>query len=423
MIKSVTRAILEDKKKKDFLIYGVGQAFNLLSPLVVAPYIISVCHEEGLGKTGLGFALSLFLILIVDYAFEIKGTKAVAEKRDDKSALQDLLNLTIFTKMILFGITAIIALLLIFMVEIFSQEKELFLFSMMIVFAQVFSPVWFLQGVEKFKLGSALNIGSKAIYVALIYVFIRVESDYRYVNLYLGSSSLFFNLFGLLIIKKRYGFNIVPPRADKIKEVLQADFTFCLSQLSLSVRQLSPLVLTGIFLGYHIAGLYRIVEHVITLFRTFIQVFLKFFYPALCIRMAAQLSDGFQYWKKYSLLIIACVAAPLLLIFFFSETVLRFFTDSVHSIGYLDPILKLTLLVPFLMAFTLPLEQLMFSLNTQKVYVRIAMSVTVINVLLILTLISEYGLNGVILSLIIAEALFIIFYLNKGYYQIQRKIK
>ncbi|NJM80131.1 MAG: hypothetical protein HC854_11900 [Flavobacterium sp.] len=72
---------LIDESKANFFIYGIGQAFNLVSPIIIAPYLISICGIASFGKIGLGFAFALFLILIVDYAFDIKGIKKVAENR------------------------------------------------------------------------------------------------------------------------------------------------------------------------------------------------------------------------------------------------------------------------------------------------------------------------------------------------------
>jgi O-antigen/teichoic acid export membrane protein len=92
---------LLNKVSKNFIFYGTGQAFNLLSPLLIVPYVISVCGVANFGKTGLSFGLSLFLILIVDYAFDIKGTKLVSESRENIKGIQQSLFTIIYTKIIL----------------------------------------------------------------------------------------------------------------------------------------------------------------------------------------------------------------------------------------------------------------------------------------------------------------------------------
>jgi len=421
-MKNFLLSIVNDKSKRNFFIYGIGQAFNLLSPLIVAPIIVSVCKLEGLGKTGLGFALALFLILIVDYAFDIKGTKQVSENRDDPKSLQTILNAAIFTKIILFSIALVIALVLICFLPFFQKEATLFFLSLVIVFAQVFNPVWFLQGIESFTFVSLLNIGSKVLYVILVFSFIVSKNDYVYVNLFLGSSSFLFNIIGLIVIKLKYDFKIIPPSFQEIEVILKNDFSFCLSQLFLSARQLSPLVFTGYFLGFSIAGQYKILEQIITLFRTLIQVFLKFFYPRVCYMYVIEMKKAFLFWKKYTLFNILFVFTFLSVIFIFSENILRFFHLTESTITHVNTIFRVSLIIPLLMAVSLPLEQLMFVCNKNRIYIRITIFVTVINIILILVLIQPFQLNGIIASLIVSELFFISFYFYNSYLNIKSKL-
>lgn len=407
MIKQKLFAFLNDKKKQNFVIYGLGQAFNLISPIFVAPIVVSICHVEGLGKMGFGFALALFLILIVDYGFDIKGTKQASESRDNLVELQKLLNLIIASKVVLFLIALIIGLFLIFCVPFFYHEKKLFLLSLTIVFAQIFNPLWFLQGIENFKLVSVLNIGSKILYVLLVFFLVTQKEDYIFVNLFLGISALLFNVLGLCIIKIKYKLQICLPFFHEIITVIKNDFSFCVSQLFLSARQLSPLVLTGFFIGYTIAGQYKIIEQVITLFRTFIQVFLKFFYPSVCFKYKQSKTEGIAFWKKYATFVFVFVFVMLLIIFIFSEDVLRFFHLSEVLILQLSLIFKISLIVSMLMSISLPLEQLMFVTNKNKNYIIITIIATIVNISLILLFINSFKLYAIIISLIISELFFI----------------
>jgi O-antigen/teichoic acid export membrane protein len=407
--------LLKNPKMKNFFIYGLGQSFNLLSPLVVAPYLIFVCKEDGFGKIGLGFAMSLFLVLIVDYAFEIKGVKLVSEQRNNKFELQRIINTTIFTKIVLFFITIVIAFGLIFFVPFFNEEKKLFTLSLLIVFAQVFNPIWFLQGIENFSLASILNVSSKTIYVVLVFVYIDTKNDYILVNFFLGISALFINILGLLIIKNKFKFQIQLPGLFVVKTIIKEDFFFCISQLSLSLRQLSPLVLTSFFLGYFVAGQYKVVEQIISLFRTFIQVFLKFFYPRACYNYSLAVEKGFFFWKRYSSINLIFIGFSLLWIFFFSKEILYFFNISITTIEKLDGIFRTSLLISFLMGISLPLEQLMFLVNKNKIYITITIFVTIINVLLIIVLIKFYDLMGIVFALILSELLFIALYYKQAY--------
>lgn len=421
MIKQKINSLIQDKTKWNFFIYGIGQSFNLLSPLIVAPLLVSKCGIDSFGKIGLGFALALFLILIVDYSFDVKGTKQVAENREENEKLSKMLSLAIFTKMSLFIIASLIGLLLIFFIPFFYQEKKLFIFSLLIVLAQVFNPVWFLQGIEKYKQISIINIASKSVYVLWIFLFIKEKNDYVWANFYLGLSALLINLAGLTYIVRKRQLTIAIPIKKDVLAVLKSDFTFCLSQLFLSVRQLSPLVITGYFLGYTFAGHFKVIEQVITLFRTFNQVYLRFFYPKACYLFATNKSMGFRFWKKYLRTNLFFVIIGLTILLLFSKEVLQFFHLSQQAIVGINPIFKASLLVSLMLSLTLSLEQLMFITDQLNNYIRITIFVTVINLMMLILLIKSYELIGVVFTLLIAELLFIILYFYNSFLRIQKQ--
>ena len=423
MIKQKVISHIKDKKKQNFFIYGIGQAFNLVSPLLVIPHILYVCGEDGFAKVGLGFAVALFLILIVDYAFEIKGTKEVSENRDDTHKLSKIYSTTITSKIFLFIGVFILLGLLVNVVPYLQSEQKLYIFSLAIVLAQVFNPVWFLQGIENFKAVTALNIASKILYLAMVYIFVAHEDDYVLVNLFLGLSTLLFNIIGLGIIHTKHNVSYTKPEVKEIIYILKADFSFCLSQLFLSVRQLSPLFFTSYFLGYFAGGQYKLIEQIIMLFRTLLQVFLKYFYPLVCYKIKSDKSEAFAFWKKYSLLGFGLVIFGVLLLYVFPERILLYFNASTDTVQEISATFRIALIIPVLMAISLPLEQLMFITGRENIFVRVAIVVTIVNVALLYVLVNHYAVAGAIYSLIIAEVFFITLYFIYSYLHLSRKTK
>jgi O-antigen/teichoic acid export membrane protein len=413
--------LLKNKRNRNFFIYGLGQGFNLVSPLLVIPHIITVCGENGFGKTGMGFALALFLILIVDYAFDVKSIKQVSENRDNLQELRRIVSNTISSKFLLFFVAFAIALLLVYSVPFFAKESMLFLLSMSIVFAQIFTPIWFLQGMEDYTAASFLNIASKGLYVILVYLLINDPEDYIWVNFYLGASTLLFNIIGLFLV--RYRHRVVPLRSKsgEIRSILRTDFTFCLSQLFLSVRQLSPIFIIGFFMGYYVAGQYKLLEQVISVFRTFMQVFQRYFYPIACYKYVNSKSGGFRFWKKYSSAEFLLVTVLCGAVYLYAREILIFFNASADTIVMLVPLVKLSLIICILMGISLPLEQLMFITGKNRNYIKTAILVTAINIVLLLVMIKFYSVTGSIIAIIVAEALFITLYFKNSYLQLSRK--
>ncbi|WP_445714520.1 oligosaccharide flippase family protein [Flavobacterium sp.] len=407
------------KINSKFVVYGIGQAFNLLVPLVIAPYLIYVCNLDGFGKIGIAFSFALFLILIVDYGFDIKGIKRISESRNSPQKLQYELVTTLFTKFFLFFFSAILGFTCVYFSSYFFKEKELFIFTLTIVFAQVFNPIWFLQGIEDFFTSSILNACSKVLYVIFIYFFITDSNDYIYVNSLLGISSLVVNIGGLVYIFRKNNFHFFKPNLNLIFQILKNDFSLCISQLFLSIRQLSPLFLAGYIFGYGVAGQYKIIDQIISLYRTLSQVFLKFFYPQLCFRLNEDTKNALQYWKKYVFILFTGVVLSCLFLFFLSEEVLIFFRVELNIIKELKILFQLALIVPIAMVFSLSLEQLMFGIHNNKLYFKITLFVTIINLLTILIFSYFFNLKGIILSIFLSEILFVCLY----YYGALKKIK
>ena len=73
--------IITNKQFINLSVYGFGQLFNLVTPLLVIPYIVTVCGEENFGKTAVGMALCFFLMVFIDYGSEIVVVKDVAVNR------------------------------------------------------------------------------------------------------------------------------------------------------------------------------------------------------------------------------------------------------------------------------------------------------------------------------------------------------
>jgi len=414
--------ILKEKKKQDFFIYGMGQAFSLVTPLLVIPYIVYVCGEDGNGKIGLSFLITLFLILIVDYGFEIKSPKNISENRDSPAKIQQIANTTFYSKFIIFILVFIGFSLIIWFVPFFHEERVLYFLSISIILAQVFNPTWFLQGLENFKLISVVNIGSKVTYMLIVYAIVKRRDDYIYVNLILGLSSLLFNAGCLIYITSRYKINLLVPDFREIRAVLRTDFSLCVSQLFLSARQVSPSFIISYFLGYTVVGQYNIIERVVGMFRTFIQVFLRFFYAPVCYKVAKNAKDGFAFWKKYTGYSILIMVGGAVVLYIFSAQVLGFFNISAVSIPKLNPVFRLALIIPLIMSFSYPLEQLMFVVNRNKIYVRIIMSVAVLTILVALLVVNLYGIIGIVVSLLLSEVLVATLYFKYSYLFIKEQV-
>ena len=164
MKKQIISAIKSDFFKK-FSIYGFGQFFNLVTPLMLIPYIVKVCGEENFGKVSVALAISFVLIVFIDYGSELVGVRDITINRDDKKELQRIFLINLVSRFLVLILVLVVSLVPIFCLPFLQSETILFALSLLIILGQYLNQSWFLQGVDNINWISISNIISKIIYV------------------------------------------------------------------------------------------------------------------------------------------------------------------------------------------------------------------------------------------------------------------
>lgn len=404
------RHLIQKKKTKDFLIYGFGQAINIISPLLITPYLIYTCGLENLGIIALGQSFAFILIVLVDYSSYIIGVKDVSINRDFPDILENVFNTIYAAKLFLLTLVFLITALLIFLIPYFNNNGLVLFFSFSIIIGQFINPTWFFQGVENFKWITIINILSKIIYILGVFLFIKKQSDFVFVNLWLGIGAIIANFIGVVYILKKYKFNFKNISTADIKHLLIKDFSFCISQLFFAIRNYSSVMIIGFFAGNYIAGQFKVIDQIIGLLRTYLQMFFKFSYSYVCFEIDKNLSKGIALWKKFNGLNFGLLALILIAIYFLSDAVLHFFRVEKNLFSLLKNYLHIALLIPLLTGITLPLEQLIFSLNKNRQYITLTIASTCLNIIIMSLLMHYFGLLQVFLLLIITEVSLITIY-------------
>lgn len=410
MLQNRLISIFKSGKTQKFVIYGLGQAINLVSPLLVIPYIVHIVGEKGLGKVGVGMSLAYILIVLVDYSSYIKSVREISLNRESKEKLREILATVYYAKTFLvIGVTVLVAALC-FLLPYFRGDKSLFFMSLFIIYGQYVNPTWFLQGIEDFNTISAINVLSKIIYLAGVFIFVTSPSDYIYVNFWLGLGVLVPAAAVLFVMFRKYGVGMQDFDASAAIHLIKQDFSFCLSQLMFSFRQYSPIMVISFFAGDVMAGQYKIIEQIIMLFRTYFQMIFKFSYSIVSYEINRTLEKGLQTWKKingYSL----CLGIFLLVIIYFNaDFVFHFFKVTKEYLSLYHSLLGVSIAIPVFIGITLAQEQLMFSLNKNREYIKITIFITLFSTTLIIALLAMYKLKGVFMALLVTEITLMLIY-------------
>lgn len=398
-------------------IYGFGQLFNLVTPLLVVPYIVSVCGEENFGKTAVGMAIAFFLIVFIDFGSDIIGVREVSVNRDNPEVLNKIFTTTYAVKGIILLIVLTFASFIFFTFPYFKSEKIMFTLGLSVLIGQFLNPTWFLQGIENVKWITLVNIISKGIYLLGIFFTIKKETDYIYVNLWWGLGMIFSNFLILIWIIKKHRFSFFMVNKEEVFKHIKNDFSMFSSQIFVSLQLYAPVVLISYFGNNLMAGQYRIVEQIIVIFKTYIFLFFNYVFPRVCYLIETDFKRGLKNWIIYNGFNFVFVLISMALFHLFSYEIVAYFNPTNRYV--LSNLLEVAVFIPLILAISVPLKQLILALNYKKFYVRLTSIMVVINLLAIVFLLPLFKVYGVFYSLIATDLIVIIFYI----YQLKKNNK
>jgi O-antigen/teichoic acid export membrane protein len=408
MVKLLKKILLHQQFHK-LSVYGFGQLFNLVTPLLVVPYIVSICGEENFGKTAVGMAIAFFLIVFVDFGSDIIGVREVSVNRDNPEVLNKIFTTTYVVKaLILIAVLLITSLLFIYF-PYFKNEKTMFFLGLSVLIGQFINPTWFLQGIENVKWITILNVISKSIYLGGVFLTVKEESDYVFVNLWWGIGMIIANLFVFALIMKKHQFTFHAVNKNEVHKHIRNDFSMFSSQIFLSLQLYAPVVLISYFGNNLMAGQYRIVEQIIVVFKTYIFLFFNFVFPKICYVIEINFKRGIKNWLIYNGSNFIFVLFGMLFFHVFSYEIVSYFNPTNRYV--LSNLLEVAVFIPLILALSIPLKQLILALNYKTFYVRLTSIMVVINLFAIVLLLPIFKVYGVFYSLIATDLIVIIFYL------------
>lgn len=408
MIKKLL-GIFQSKQFHKLSLYGFGQLFNLVTPLLVIPYIVSICGEENFGKTAVGMALCFFLMVFIDYGSDLVGVREISINRDDFSQTQKIFATNYLAKAILLLGVLFLCLTLFQTIPFFATEKKMFLLGLTLLIGQFLNPTWFLQGVENVKWITYSNIISKSIYLLLIFLFIKEEQDYVLINLFWGIGMIISNGLFFFLILNKYKFSFSSIHKKDIFQFLRRDFKMFGSQIFVSIQMYSPVILISYFGTNLMAGQYKIVEQVILIFKTYILLFFNYVFPNVCYLLEKNKEKGMYNWKLFNGANFIFVLVSMVVFYNFSYDIVSYFNPTNRYA--LSQLLQLAVLYPVLFAISIPLKQLVLAWNFNRFYVNLTSIAVLLNIIAIIILLPQFQVYGVFYSLLFIEGIMILFYL------------
>lgn len=250
-----------DKKRllENFISLGALQIISYVVPLVTLPYLSRVLGVDKFGLVFFAFAFMQYFIMLTDYGFGLSAAREIAVNRHNKNNLSNIFSAVTVIKLGLLVVSFIVLLGMIIFIPKLHQNWQVFILSFLMVVGNAIYPVWFFQGMERMKYITFLNILSKTIFLVLIFIFVKQESDYIIVPFLNSMGFLVAGIIGMYFAIKTLGAKLYLPKWNSIKKQFKYSSEFFLSRVSVSAYTNTNTFCLGligstVMVGYYVAA-------------------------------------------------------------------------------------------------------------------------------------------------------------------------
>ena len=165
--------IKSESLKSNFIFNLIYQVVVVLTPLVLTPKLSRIFQADYLGVKSYTFTIVYYFAVFGLLGLDMLGQRKIAIVKDDPEKRNKFFSTIFFTRFILVFLSSLLFVGYIFLFSSSGFERTIFLCWLIYLVREMINPIWFLQGIEKYKILSILNILSQIIYVVFTFVFIK----------------------------------------------------------------------------------------------------------------------------------------------------------------------------------------------------------------------------------------------------------
>lgn len=250
------------KELVDSLYLIALQGINQFLPLLVLPYLMVVLGATGYGYVGFSLSVIQYLVLVVDFGFNLSATRRVAQVRDDRREVTRVFWSVFWAKLMLLAGTLVLLVVSLLAVPTFQKYQTALLCTLPMLLGSAFTFLWLFQGLGRVRQMAIINTASKIIMLPLIFWLVKSPADYP---LAAFIQSGVFVLTAVISIGYLWRLRCVgAPVGERsaIRQTMSESFPLFLSSASTSVYTQLFVVILGFYCTTDVVGRYSSAERI-----------------------------------------------------------------------------------------------------------------------------------------------------------------
>jgi O-antigen/teichoic acid export membrane protein len=312
---------------ENFSFLTILQAANLVLFLITVPYLFRVLGKDHYGLVIFAQTIVCYFSIFVNFGFNLTATRDISMNRDNRSKVSEIVSSVLVIKFLFFILSLILMCLLTMLVNNFREYRTLYLLSMMACLSEAIFPLWYFQGLEKMKYITFINVSTRVLSTALVFVFIRESSDYFKYPLIIGTGTISGALIALFIVFRKQSVMFRFSPLVTLKSYLNENVLYFLANVSTQVYVNANRIIVGIFLGMTQVAYYDVAEKVINIIKVPFSVLSQAFFP----KFAKERNISFLKKVMYGTVLFTFLVV--IALFLFSFPVMNFLTGSASVVS------------------------------------------------------------------------------------------
>lgn len=379
------------------------RAAEYILAFLLVPYLLRVLGPTSYGAVAFMQGVVGYFSLFVNYGFNMTAPRdlAQAEEKD----ISRLFSMYFWAKFFLFLVATAVFFIgygVLCMFYPVKMDWSLFFAVYTSVFGVVMFPVWYFQGIQQMRYITILNLSGRILAVMLLFLLVRSPEDYVWAALLQSCTPL---VAGVLCWKFIY--NIHPgilkgPVWSDLREAYRKGWQIFLSTVVINLYTTSDVVILGLLTNDTIVGYYSGADKLINCVKRIISSVNDAVYPYISRVLQESRERGFYFLRRQLLVYTVCGVVGGAVLYVISPWGVPFLLGE----RYIDSIgpLQIMAFVPLVVAMSNVMGyETMLPLGMEKIYSRVLISASILNLAIIFPLISWGGAEGTACAMLVTE--------------------
>jgi O-antigen/teichoic acid export membrane protein len=322
---------------ENFFNFSFFQVTNFLVPFITIPYIVRIIGPEKFGVIAFAQAVIAYLMIVVDYGFDISATAKIAKFQNNKDTVSIIYNSVFFIRLLLMSVMLIFMICLFFLWEEIKQYILIYILSFAIIPGNILISAWFFTGMEKAKYLNFANTISRIFYMISIFLLIKNSKHYYLVPAINSASVILCGIisFCILIVKFKISFKM-PHWSDYVENFKEGWHVF-FANFFINLYRNSNILILGFLASKDIVGIYGAGEKIVKAIQSIFAPITNTFYPFIS---RLQSTNKEKSIKAIKLLLLILGTAT-----FIIATFLFLYSDLISNIFLGDKFLKSNIVI------------------------------------------------------------------------------